>query len=63
MYAERQWPLELHDSTSEQGYANIVFCDGHVEGLKRKAFVSSLNTTTGAENAADRIWNFDNQFH
>jgi prepilin-type N-terminal cleavage/methylation domain-containing protein/prepilin-type processing-associated H-X9-DG protein len=58
MYAERQWPLDLHDSR-----ANILFCDGHVEGLKRTAFVLSLNSSVGAQNAADCIWNFDNQYH
>jgi prepilin-type processing-associated H-X9-DG protein len=63
MYAERQWPLDLHSSTSENGHANINFCDGHVEGLKRPAFVSSLNSSVGASNAADCIWNFDNQYH
>ena len=28
MYAERQWPLDLHDEQS-----NILYVDGHVESL------------------------------
>jgi prepilin-type processing-associated H-X9-DG protein len=63
MYAKRQYPLDLHSSNSENGHANILFCDGHVEGLKRPAFVSSLNSTIGAQDAANRLWNIDNQFH
>jgi len=58
MYAERQYPLDLHDK-----HANILFCDGHVESLKRTAFVSYTNTPVGVQDAANRLWNFDNQVH
>jgi prepilin-type processing-associated H-X9-DG protein/prepilin-type N-terminal cleavage/methylation domain-containing protein len=60
MYAERQWPLDLHNKR-----ANILFVDGHVQTLKRTAFVCQLNpggtTTSPAE--ANIIWNKDNQVH
>jgi prepilin-type N-terminal cleavage/methylation domain-containing protein/prepilin-type processing-associated H-X9-DG protein len=58
MYAERQWPLDLHNSR-----ANLQFCDGHVQAFKRKVFVSQLNTTTGAQQEANRLWNIDNKVH
>ena len=58
MYAERQYPLDLHDS-----HANILFCDGHVESLKRAVFVSDLNSSLGAQQAANRLWNIDNKVH
>ena len=58
MYAERQWPLDVHSAR-----ANLVFCDGHVESLKRPKFVSYLNTTLGAKQEAARRWNRDNQPH
>jgi len=60
MYAERQWPLDLHSKR-----ANLLFCDGHVQTLKRTAFVSQLNpggtATTPAE--PNQLWNIDNQVH
>jgi prepilin-type processing-associated H-X9-DG protein/prepilin-type N-terminal cleavage/methylation domain-containing protein len=58
MYAERQWPLDLHSFR-----ANILFCDGHVKSLKRKAFVAQLNSDVGAQQEANRIWNIDNKVH
>lgn len=57
MYEERQWPLDLH---SER--ANILFCDGHAQSLKRKLFVSQLNTNVKAPEP-NRIWNIDNKVH
>jgi prepilin-type N-terminal cleavage/methylation domain-containing protein/prepilin-type processing-associated H-X9-DG protein len=60
MYAERQWPLDLHAKR-----ANLLFCDGHVQPLKRTVFVSQLNPggtpTTPVE--PNRLWNIDNQVH
>jgi prepilin-type processing-associated H-X9-DG protein/prepilin-type N-terminal cleavage/methylation domain-containing protein len=60
-YALRQWPLDLHNLR-----ANIAFCDGHVETLKRSVFVPAApyNTYPGASaNAACQLWNSDNQPH
>jgi prepilin-type N-terminal cleavage/methylation domain-containing protein/prepilin-type processing-associated H-X9-DG protein len=60
-YALRQWPLDLHNLR-----ANIAFCDGHVETLKRTVFVPSLPYNTypgGGADAACQLWNRDNQPH
>ena len=60
MYELRQWPLDLHFNR-----ANLLFCDGHVQNLKRTAIVSQLNpggtATTPPE--PNRLWNIDNQVH
>jgi len=58
MYAERQWPLDVHNNR-----ANLAFCDGHVESLKRHRFVAQLNTGLGAQQEAARRWNLDNKPH
>jgi prepilin-type processing-associated H-X9-DG protein len=58
MYAERQWPLDLHNLR-----ANILFCDGHAQALRRKAFVSQLNSDTGSREQACRFWNIDHEVH
>ena len=58
MYAERQWPLDLHNKR-----ANLLFCDSHVQPMKRKDFVAQLNTGTGAQQEAARHWNRDNTPH
>ena len=58
MYADRQWPLDVHNAR-----ANLVFCDGHVETLKRQRFVAQLNTGLGAQQEAARRWNLDNTPH
>jgi prepilin-type processing-associated H-X9-DG protein len=58
MYAERQWPLELHN-----GRANILFADSHVQALRRKKFISQLNTDPIAQQEANRLWNIDNKVH
>lgn len=58
MYEERQWPLDHHSKR-----ANILFCDGHVQALQRKAFVAQLNTDSGAKDQATRIWNIDHKVH
>jgi len=58
MYADRQWPLDLHNLR-----ANLIFCDGHVEGLKRIKFVAQLNAGLGAQREAARRWNLDNTPH
>lgn len=57
MYAERQWPLDLHDLR-----ADILFCDGHVQAVKRAFVVSQLNTPANAPEP-DKLWNRDNQYH
>jgi prepilin-type N-terminal cleavage/methylation domain-containing protein/prepilin-type processing-associated H-X9-DG protein len=60
MYEQRQWPLDLHNSR-----ANILFCDGHAQPLKRRTFVSQLNPGGTATSPAEpnRLWNIDNQIH
>jgi len=57
----RQWPLDLHNLR-----ANIVFCDAHVETLKRSVFIPYAPYNTypgGGADVACRLWNFDNQAH
>jgi prepilin-type N-terminal cleavage/methylation domain-containing protein/prepilin-type processing-associated H-X9-DG protein len=54
----RQAPLDLHNKR-----ANIVFCDGHVQSMKRIDFFPYLNTTQGAKDEACKLWNIDNQAH
>jgi prepilin-type N-terminal cleavage/methylation domain-containing protein/prepilin-type processing-associated H-X9-DG protein len=58
MYAERQWPLDLHNKR-----VNIAFCDGHVQSDKRMTIVADLNTSQAAKDAACQLWNRDNQPH
>jgi len=45
--------------------ANIVFCDGHAQSLKRASLVSQLNTggTATWPNEPNRLWNIDNKVH
>ncbi len=57
MYAERQWPLDLHNQRTD-----ILFCDTHVQAVKRAFVVSQLNTPTTAPEP-DKLWNRDNQYH
>ena len=57
-YAESQWPLDLHSQR-----ANILFCDGHVQALRRKDFVAQLNPITAAKPEIARRWNRDNKPH
>jgi prepilin-type N-terminal cleavage/methylation domain-containing protein/prepilin-type processing-associated H-X9-DG protein len=59
--SQRQWPLDLHNLL-----ANIVFCDGHVQSMKRTAFIpySPYNTYPGGgADAACSLWNRDFQPH
>jgi prepilin-type N-terminal cleavage/methylation domain-containing protein/prepilin-type processing-associated H-X9-DG protein len=60
MYAERQYPLDLHASR-----ANILFCDGHAQSLKRISVVSQLNPGGTATSPAspNQLWNIDNRVH
>jgi prepilin-type processing-associated H-X9-DG protein len=57
---QRQWPLDLHSKR-----ANIAFCEGHVESLKRTSFIfdPTLVTAQDAKDAACRLWNRDNLPH
>jgi prepilin-type N-terminal cleavage/methylation domain-containing protein/prepilin-type processing-associated H-X9-DG protein len=57
-YSEYVWPMDLH---SQRG--NLAFCDGHVEGLKRKRFIPDLNPDLGSQQEAARLWNIDNAPH
>lgn len=58
MYAERQWPLDLH------GYkSNLLLVDGHTEALARPDFVGQLNTDEKSRMAAAALWNADGQPH
>ena len=54
----RQAPLDLHSKR-----ANITFCDGHVQSMKRIDIVPSLNTDQAAKDKACQLWNIDNQAH
>jgi len=57
----RQWPLDIHNLR-----ANIVFCDAHVEILKRSVFIPYTPYNTypgGGADAACQLWNCDNQPH
>ncbi len=58
MYAERQWPLELHSQR-----ANILFADGHTRALPRREMIAQLVDGQGAKEEAARIWNRDNRPH
>jgi prepilin-type N-terminal cleavage/methylation domain-containing protein/prepilin-type processing-associated H-X9-DG protein len=58
MYAERQWPLDLHSQR-----ANLHFCDGHAVSLKRTRFTAQLNVPMSAQQDASRLWNLDNLPH
>jgi len=58
MYAERQWPLDVHSQR-----ASILFCDGHVQAVKRKDVVAQLVTGLPAQQAIAQRWNRDNQPH
>jgi len=60
MYAQRQWPLDLHALR-----ANLLFCDGHAQPLKRTDFVSQLNPGGTAVSPAvpNQLWNIDSQVH
>ncbi len=52
------WPLEVHGQR-----ANLVFCDGHVQAMKRIQFVPDLAAAAGgnvARGAAIRMWNYAN---
>lgn len=55
MYAQRQWPLELH-----QGRANLVFCDGHVETLPRNQFIAQL-ADPSIQAECEKRWNRSHQ--
>jgi len=41
---------------------DILFCDTHVQAVKRAFVVSPLNTPTTAPEP-DKLWNRDNQYH
>jgi prepilin-type N-terminal cleavage/methylation domain-containing protein/prepilin-type processing-associated H-X9-DG protein len=58
MYAERQWPLDLHGAR-----ASILFCDSHVQAVKRSSVVAQLNAGVAAQQEAARHWNRDKQPH
>ena len=58
MYAERQWPLELHGRR-----ANLLFCDGHVQPLPRTEFTAQLVEGQGEKERVARRWNRDHEPH
>ena len=60
MYALRQWPLDLHNQR-----VNVLFCDGHVQPMKRLNLVSQLNPGGTATSPAgpNQLWNIDNMVH
>ena len=49
------WPLDVHGQR-----ANLVFCDGHVQAMKRIQFVPSLTSSLSAKRTAIRMWNYAN---
>jgi len=55
---EAQWPAEVHTRR-----ANLAFCDGHVQPLKRNQFIPQLNTSLPSQQAVAQIWNNDNNPH
>ena len=55
------WPLDLHGVVMTNGLADLLFCDGHVQALKRPALIPSLNPLPADQDAANRLWNRDNQ--
>jgi prepilin-type N-terminal cleavage/methylation domain-containing protein/prepilin-type processing-associated H-X9-DG protein len=58
MYEERQWPLDLHNSR-----ANLFFCDGHVQTMKRTDLAAQLLKGRGSQEEVARRWNRDNTPH
>jgi len=58
MYEERQWPLDLHTSR-----ANLFFCDGHAQNMKRTDLAAQLLTARGSKEQVARRWNRDNMPH
>ena len=58
MYAERQWPLEVHAKR-----ANILFADGHVAGLPRTEMIAQLVKDPSKKRRVARRWNRDHEPH
>lgn len=58
MYAERQWPLEIHG-----GRANILFADGHVQALPRREMIAQLVEGRSEKERVARRWNRDHEPH
>jgi len=58
MYAERQWPLEVHTKR-----ANILFADGHVVGLPRTEMIAQLVKDPSEKRRVARRWNRDHEPH
>jgi prepilin-type N-terminal cleavage/methylation domain-containing protein/prepilin-type processing-associated H-X9-DG protein len=58
MYAPRQYPQEVHNKR-----ANIAFCDGHVQPMKRTAFIADSTMTQAAKDERCKLWNRDNLPH
>lgn len=58
MYAERQWPLEIHG-----GRANILFADGHVVALPRREMIAQLVDAPSEKERVARRWNRDHEPH
>jgi prepilin-type N-terminal cleavage/methylation domain-containing protein/prepilin-type processing-associated H-X9-DG protein len=56
----RAWPLDLHSKR-----ANVLFCDGHAQAVKRDTIISWLNPggTGTTPDGPNRLWNPDNQVH
>ena len=71
-YEPRQWPLDLHGggawneaAQAYGGQANILWVDGHANGVKRSKIISFLAKpqTQEAKDDACRLWNVDNEAH
>ena len=58
MYAERQWPLEIHNN-----HANILFADGHVQALPRTQIIAQLVEGRAEKERVARRWNRDHEPH
>jgi prepilin-type N-terminal cleavage/methylation domain-containing protein/prepilin-type processing-associated H-X9-DG protein len=52
------YPLDVHSAR-----ANIQFCDGHVQALKRKNLIPVLNVNYLDQRNIARLWNRDNEPH
>ena len=51
------WPLDVHGKR-----VNLVFCDGHVQAMKRTEIIPDLAVPADLDKTV-RMWNYDNGYH
>ena len=51
------WPLDVHGKR-----VNLVFCDGHVQAMKRTEIIPDLAAPADRDKTV-RMWNYDNGYH